>query len=336
MKTRILFICLTLLSLKGFSDSAMPGVWVAGGTRKLTLLYPEDSIAYNKIQMKKELVSIQLYKGYAVVKGEYWMYNDTKDTFRIKTGYPLNSESDGKIVQSMLFDSLSQLQVLVDGQPAKIISAPINFTDTVKKNYEYLNWYVWLTTFKPKGYTKIDVYFIVNTNYASITGGGYNRADYNGFIYILESGSTWKQPIEQGAVIVQLMDDIKIADIHGVNPQTIFAYNEPNQLLKYTFNNLSPTPDNNIIITYSNDLSNFDFGAVVKNKQSCFKAIDSLSHINLAILSFKPMSFNYPTHIPHSGVNPLILFFGLCIGGVFLVIVIIIIAIILIRKRLKK
>ncbi|HSY61009.1 MAG TPA: hypothetical protein VK796_03990, partial [Cytophaga sp.] len=64
-----------LLPVLAFSNAAAPGIWQAGGAANFSLLYPEDSVLYSNIQMVKEKISIELYKGYAVVKGKYWMYN---------------------------------------------------------------------------------------------------------------------------------------------------------------------------------------------------------------------------------------------------------------------
>lgn len=339
MKNKTLTLLFILLSLKVFSDSAQPGVWGAGGTGGFRLLYTEDSLAYKKIQMKKEFVSIQLYKGYAVVKGEYWMYNATNDTFQIRTGYPLNS--DYELDQGLpmhadvLFDSLSQLRVFVDSQSAKIISSPpvpTLINKSIRNGWGNVNWYVWVTKFKPRGYTKIDVYFIVNTNHTQVTGGGYERDDYNGFIYILESGATWKQPIEQGTILIQLMDNIDITDIHGIKPPAIFTYNKKNNFLKYSFSNLRPTPDNNIILTYCHDKNNLDFRSIAKNAQTYFQSIDKLSQKQLDGLSFSPYSFNSPNHISSLRLNPLFVM----LVGVIIIFTIFILLLILIIKRTRK
>jgi hypothetical protein len=116
-----LFIFLfCILPLKAFSNAAQPGFWNAGGTGTFSLLYPQDLEQFQKIQMVKEKVSIQLYKGYAVVKGEYWMYNDTKDSIRINVGYPLNSSyistSHRYIRKEIKFDFLYALFIATTSQ----------------------------------------------------------------------------------------------------------------------------------------------------------------------------------------------------------------------------
>ena len=98
MKKIIQITLLLLLPFLAFSNAAQPGFWNAGGTGNFSLLYPEDSASYQKIQMVKELVAIQLYRGYAVVKGQYWMYNDTEEEVNIKVGYPLNAHFDLSLI----------------------------------------------------------------------------------------------------------------------------------------------------------------------------------------------------------------------------------------------
>ena len=91
MKKIIYFFCIIICTAFLISNSAQPGVWNAGGSGSFTLLYPEDTIAYKKIQMKSENIYMQLYKGFAGVKGDYYFKNTSKDTLRIKVGYPINN-----------------------------------------------------------------------------------------------------------------------------------------------------------------------------------------------------------------------------------------------------
>ena len=90
-KKILLSLIIFVFSNKLIANVAQPGIWNAGGMGNFSLLFPDDSISYKKIQMVDEKVFIQLYKGYAVVKGVYKMYNDTYDTVRIRTVYPLNT-----------------------------------------------------------------------------------------------------------------------------------------------------------------------------------------------------------------------------------------------------
>lgn len=215
-------LIISFCTVLSYSNVAQPGLWNAGGMGNFSLMYPEDSLSYRKIQMADEKISIQLYRGYAVVKGIYKMYNDTKDTVRIKTGYPLNGSYDGETDNykraEIRFDSLYGLDVKINNLPAEIISEPADSSQGYSHND---NWYIWNNIFSPEDTTVITVYFIVNTNNTSIRQG-YTKDHFNGFIYVLETGSTWKQPIKSGEIRIQTMDDIITQDIKGIKPDSVF------------------------------------------------------------------------------------------------------------------
>ncbi|MFK7808143.1 MAG: hypothetical protein AB8F74_10125, partial [Saprospiraceae bacterium] len=178
-RTFFLVLCSLLvitITSKLKANAAQPGMWQAGGMANFSLHYPQDSAAFGKIQMQKELVSILLYKGFAVVKGEYWMRNDSDTSLQIRTGYPINASSEPRSRDKMeiWFDELYGLKVFTDGKETPLL-----------KEEKIDNWYVWENNF-PKGKTtKIEVYFLMDTNQASILQG-YTKNYSNGFVYLLE------------------------------------------------------------------------------------------------------------------------------------------------------
>src|SRR5205085_12004918 len=100
----------------------------------------------------------------------------------------------------------------------------VNFTAATqdgRDRSETDNWYTWENSFPPQDSTHITVYFIVNTNNTTVREG-YNTDERNGFIYILETGATWKQPIREGEIKIQLMNDLELEDIEGISPDSIF------------------------------------------------------------------------------------------------------------------
>jgi hypothetical protein len=298
---KYLLIVAFLITLKSlYANSAQPGIYGAGGIPgNYSLLYPEDSLGFKKIQMQKERISIQLYNGFAVVKGEYWMLNNTPDEINIKTGYPVNSIEDrsGGMVtdyshyrRHVQVDDLYGVKVYVD-------SLQITNLESVG-TYKTPTWYVWKTKFRPNGITKITVYFIVNTNDASIRPSG--DTEPNGFIYLLETGSTWKDSISNGEINVQLMDDVNFNDIVGSEPESIFSYNKENKILRYTFKDLYPNYQNNIVLTYGNHLDNFKINEIVKTKESYYKEVDLLSDREMNNILFEPNKFNSPFKLKHT------------------------------------
>ena len=87
------------------------------------------------------------------------------------------------------------------------------------------NWIVWQMFFAPRESQTIEVYFIVNTNDAKVRSG-YNLEYRNAFIYLLESGSVWHQPIEKGNFYMQLKDGLKLKNLQGLSNGFNFKFNE--------------------------------------------------------------------------------------------------------------
>jgi hypothetical protein len=340
MFNKILFTFLIIaLSGKVFANAAQPGIWYAGGMGNFSLLFPDDSISYKKIQMVNEKVSIILYKGYTVVKGEYKMFNDTQDTIKIRTGYPLNtsfkSETDGNYRADISFDSLYGLKVLVNSVPVNLIS------ETSESSSGYLqnsNWYVWNNTFAPGDTTVITVYFIVNTN-DNIIRKGYTKDENNGFIYVLETGSTWKQPIVKGEIRILLEEGMNTEDIKGLKPDSLFGTDEKNNILQYKFSNISPTNLDNVIITYTEKVTDLDFPAVLNKKDELYKRSDefSVKEINSSGLSLK--RYNSPFEVESTDMISLLLILSIVGIPVLILIVITILLIIFLiwlYRRYKK
>lgn len=329
----ILLFC--ILPLQVFPNAAQPGFWNAGGTGTFSLLYPDDLEQFQKIQMVKERVSIQLYKGYAVVKGEYWMYNDMKDPIRIKVGYPLNSSYTSKSHnferEAIRFDLLYALKVYSNDQSMSYASETHYTEDRDRPD----SWYTWENIFTPGDTTKITVYFIVNTN-NTIIREGYNTDASNGFIYLLETGANWKQPIEEGEIRIQLKDELSMEDVIGISPDSIFKINEDQKIILTRFYKLSPTPANNIIIAYSEQVEHFNFSKVVAGQEDLYKQIDSFSASIINSSTLSPQKFDDPFEV-HStnwlvGIFIIFVFFAPFWLGLGVVVFIII----LIVKRIKK
>lgn len=338
-KTISVILYLFVLAGSVFANAAQPGIWNAGGMGNFSLLFPDDSLSYKKIQMVNERVSIVLYKGYAVVKGEYKMYNDTQDTIKIRTGYPLNSsfksETAGNYRADISFDSLYGLKVLVNSVPVNLIA------ETSENGSGYLqnsNWYVWNNTFAPEDTTVITVYFIVNTN-NNIIRKGYTKDENNGFIYVLETGSTWKQPIVKGEIRILLDAGLNTDDIKGLKPDSVFRTDDKNNILQYDFSNLSPTNLDNVIITYTEMINDLNFNDVLSNKDELYKKSDefSVKVINSSELTLK--KYNSPFDVESTDWTSLLLILsivGIPLLILILITVLLIIFIVWLYRRNKK
>lgn len=325
---KLLIVILFSFPINVLANAAQPGFWGAGGTGTFSLLYPADSLQYKKIQMVKEIVSIQLYKGYAVVKGEYWMYNATADSITIKVGYPLNSsfsseDSYAHYLTEIRFDSLYGLRAYRNGEAVTILAENINNPDAGWANE---NWYVWDNTFTATDTTLITVYFIVNTN-NTIIRKGYNKDHDNGFIYLLETGATWKQPIVEGEIRINLMSGLSLEEIGGLSPDSLFMSDSKTRTLLTRFQNLSPTAKNNIIITYTENLGEFNFQDILNNQDELFEKIDLFSSLQINESNLVRRKFGDPFEVHSSNWLISILMFLLFTGGPFLLIIGVIIGI---------
>lgn len=289
------FLFFFFLQNLAFGNVAQPGMWQAGGMGNFSLLYAQDSVAFQKIQMVDERVSVLLHSGFAVVKGEYWMHNDTDSTLTIKTGYPINgfAESNSRTLMQVQFEELYGLKVLVN-----------NIETPLLKEQKSDNWYVWNNTFPKNATTKIVVYFLMDTNQAQVLQG-YTKDYSNGFVYLLETGAIWKQPIIKGEIRIQAKDDLQIKKFRGVFPQDFLSINSSQQILQGQFTNLSPMAENNIAISYGKKLENFDFKNILESQAKYFLDVDELSTRDLSALEFTPHNFNDPFVIPaFDGIRP--------------------------------
>ena len=268
------------------SNATQPGIWNAGGSGSFKLLFEEDSTAYKKIQMQSEAIYIQLYKGFAVVKGEYNFINSTEDSITIKVGYPINNvfppTAFKNNLNEVVFDDLYKIKGSINKTEIPLLLSP---------NAKNENWYVWELTFPPKEIIKFTVHFLVNTN-NSKTVKGYTNDYKNAFIYLIETGSLWKSPIEKGDFYVQFMDEISIENCKVSAPATP-KINLKQNIVYFQLTNYGLEPDDNLIITYTKKDPVFNFNTIVNASEKYFLSIDSFSNSNLKI-PFETFTFKNP------------------------------------------
>ena len=318
------------------SNVSQPGIYNGGGMA-FTMLFPEDSLAYKKVQMQEEKIYIQLYKGYAVVKGTYKMVNTTKEKLSFKMGYPINGiynggESDLNQVQ---LDSIYKFKVKSNSKELLIDKAAFDDSDNVIV-FNDENWLTWQMDFLPNQTNNVEVYFIVNTNLGQVTKG-YNKKETNTFIYLLESGSVWKQPIAKGDFIIELKDNLKVEDIDGISNHFNFKKHPTLNILFGNKTNFSPTPNDNLIITYFKTLESFNFENILTNESHLFDTIDMLSikEIPNNLLDYKTLD---PLKVKASalGYFPMIVTLAIIYGPFVLIGILILILLYIIYKKKKK
>jgi hypothetical protein len=306
---KYVFLYLSLFfSTMAFSNVSMPGIFQTGGSASLSLLYPADSNEIGKIEMAREKVAIDLYQGYAVVKGSYLLINSEPDSVFIRMGYPKYSFYEGMNIGgsfSMEYDSLNDLRVFADGKELKIL--PVMVDGNV---YDLQNWYTWETTFLPQDSQVIEVYFTMTTDMAQVREG-YAKEKINGLAYVLETGRYWKDSINNGEILVKLRDGISFSDIHGISPTGIFQINEENGLLLYAFENLEPSYKDNLIIALENFERDTAFPFDANKREELYSNVDETWAIDTDDMEWEEKTFPNPYNLPTPGI-----------GWVFLAIVI--------------
>lgn len=294
------FLLMTVvLSQKAFANAAQPGIWNAGGT-VFTMLYPEDSLTFKKVQMQQERIYIQLYKGYAVVKGTYLFRNTTDKPLKFKMGYPVNGIYYGGEVDlnQVTLDSLSQFKIRAKNEWLSLLNEahPELYNDYKSPIPSSDNWMVWEMAFAPNESQSVAIYFIVNTNEAGVQRG-YESERKNAFIYLLESGSVWHQPIKKGNFYLQLMDGLTPKDVQGLSSGFGFRYNETYQLYSGTKTHFSPTPKDNLVVTYYKRNETFSFEKIITQSDSLFAKMDEWSGMPLETLTYTETEIGNPYEV---------------------------------------
>lgn len=308
-----------------FGNAAQPGFWNAGAGHEFIPLVAGDSVFIGNIRMAREDISILLFPGYAVVRGDYWMENTVDSTISMTVGYPVNGEMQQPGIHYIMFDDLYQMQVLVNGSPVEY--GKLEVYDSVAINprkhiWSEREWYTWKMSFEKDSLTHIRVYFIVNTNDAKLREG-YGVLDNNGFAYILESGKAWGGTIGKGRIRMQLAGGLKSKSIGGILPAGSFSWDGKSMFVR-EFENLEPEPESNVIVRYNKRNKNFDFESILKTHEELFKAVDELAESEWDVSTFKVFEaadFNVPGPIENLRSSAITIFFWLLGGAIALVIV---------------
>ena len=247
-----------LLPVVAFCNAAMPGVWQTGFGGRFLPLIAADSSNYGKIQMQSELVLIDLYNGFSVVKGTYYMYNAQATEVEMYTGYPQHGDYNQDIVKNIIIgDAPFNMKVLVNGvevtnavyNDSAIAANNLSTTTTpvIHASRNYQTWHLWKMKFAPKKITTITVYFVTNNSRAKLSQG-YSKSKGHAFGYVLESGKAWAGNIDTGNIFIRLMDGIVLKNIAGILPDSTIKAN--NEKLVYSFINKDPSSADNLLIWY--------------------------------------------------------------------------------------
>ena len=133
------------------------------------------------------------------------------------------------------------------------------------------------------------------------------------------------------------MDGILTEDIKGIKPDSVFRINniENGNILQYKFQNLSPVNADNIIITYSENLDNFNFENILKGKENLYKSIDIFSEMEIKTSGLVNMKFDDPFEVVSSDWTSTLIILGI-IGIPALIIISMIILLVIFFKWYSK
>lgn len=311
MKKCIGFVFFLLVSMAASANIAMPGIWNAGVGGQFYPLFPKDSIHFGKIQMQKELILVNLYPGFAVIKGEYSFANTTDKHIRMHVGYPVNGTYPQQVVEHVIFNDLYNFRALSNGQEVKAYRlsdsgdvSPVKFSERENSATQISNWYVWEQDFPAGSITTLTVYFITQNNLARFKKG-YDSRDGNAFGYILESGKAWGGKIGTGQILVKLNDKLSLNNVRGILPDNMLMGDM--QHLQYSFSNLEPEPENNLLIWYDGAPPDFKFEK---------KALPSTDTLYKMMDAFPLSEFNDPSFKAVSRKNFNLSASGLTISGI--------------------
>lgn len=297
MKKILLFAVFILSCFTSFANVAMPGFWDTGTGRKFVHFFKEDAAHAGKISMKKEQITVALYKDFAVVKGVYTMFNASQDTIFIRTGFPVSGTADNPNTPSVLFNDLFALTAKVNGTSVPVVRLPdylqanpqfgYNAALPADSVYEGVfsdpdNWYVWENIYPP-GETEVTVYYITD-NSNGLIRKGYSTEKANGFSYIIESGASWQAPIGSGTVTVHMMEGLTADDLQAVAPADKFIFNGKN-ILQRVFTELHAKPQDNLLIRYTASEPGFLIENIIKDSSAYYAVTDSLQSTFAVITS---------------------------------------------------
>lgn len=186
-----------------------------------------------------------------------------------------------------------------------------------------------------KKITIFTVYFLINTNNAVISEG-YNSENKNAFIYLIETGSLWKSPIEKGDFYTQLKGDISLENLKASSPNQLY-YNKENNILKFSLVDYGINPDRNFVITYSKKITDFNFEKVTTQSNLYFNEIDSFSNLDFKTFSFEKATIPNAYHVDGVGNTIVNSIFYFSIYAVpILIVVVMLLIFLLLYKKFKK
>lgn len=290
-----LLVFFYLASFAVSAQSDLQGIWNAGVGGQFYPVFPSDSIHFGKIKIQKQLIMVNLYAGFAVIKGEYSFVNTTDQPIHIQIGYPVRGHYPQRLVENVFYNEQYNFRAKANGIPVK----PYRLSDSGKVVPVVINgnesaaslvtdWYVWQQAFPSGTVTTLTVYFITQNNLSKFKKGDESR-DANAFGFSLESGNAWGGKIEAGDVFIKMNDKLSLIDIKGLLPDSLLKGDLYH--LQYSFKNLDPKTGNNLLIWYDGAAPDYKFDKkVLPSTDTLYKMMDAFPLSEFNDTAFKLIS----------------------------------------------
>jgi hypothetical protein len=280
MKKCAILIFLYLISSALWAKTELPGIRNAGGGGHFSPIFGADSIHFGKIKIQKQLILVNLYPGFAVVKGEYSFINTTDQPINIKIGYPANGHYPQRIVENVFYNVCFNFRAKANGitvRPYRVSDSGrqslVNFNGTKSSSTEVSTWFVWQQEFPADTVTTLTVYFITQNNLARFKKGNQSR-DANAFGYVFESNKALGGSIAEGQILVKMNENLSLIEVLGILPDSLLKGDLHH--LQYSFSNAEPESSNNLLIWYDGAPLDFKFDKkVLPSTDTLYQLMDA-------------------------------------------------------------
>jgi len=189
---------------------------------------------------KDESVEITFNQPLTEIEVSYTFLNTTDEDVDVTMGFPeknmtgIDEEIEG-INDYKLNDFVAEYE---DGTEIEVTYEKGEVEDFVQTN-----WYIYEVPFEANEEIVIkNSYWIYNSSYK--TG--------NWFYYILETGASWKDVIEEVDIEVSFMEGLSVDDVLTITPEG-YEMNEEDNTITWSLTDIEPTEDDNIEIRYNPD-----------------------------------------------------------------------------------
>lgn len=299
MKKSLALLVFCLVGFAAFAKKTeLPGIWNAGVGGQLYPIFPVDSIHWGKIRIQKQLILVNLYAGFSVVKGEYSFSNTTDQPILMHIGYPAGGRYPQRIAEHVFFQDVFNFRALSNGQPVNAYRLsdsgkinPVRITGQGAPDStatEITDWHVWKQSFPAGTVTTVTVYYITQNNLARFIKDDESR-DENAFGFCLESGNAWGGKISAGQILVKLNDKLSLNNIQGLLPDNEIMGDM--QHLQYSFANLEPDPNSHLLIWYDGAPPDYKFEKkVLPSTDTLYRMMDAFPLSEFNDPAFKALS----------------------------------------------